>query len=72
MYSQGCPIDFDPTLWAEQQIDSLETSFPNVVRFIQYLKEHWLLKEGMWCVGNQNIPHVGQDTHLLWSHSIAT
>jgi hypothetical protein len=29
MYSQGCPIDFEPFLWAKQQIDLLETSFPN-------------------------------------------
>jgi hypothetical protein len=72
MYSQGCPIDSHPILWAKQQIDSLETSFLNGARFIQYLKEHWLLKEGMWCVANWNILHVGQDANLLWSHSIAT
>jgi hypothetical protein len=39
MYLQGCPIDFDPILWANQQIDLLETRFPNVVYFIQYLKK---------------------------------
>jgi hypothetical protein len=38
MYLQGCPIDYDLVLWAKQQIDLLETSFPNVARFIQYLK----------------------------------
>jgi hypothetical protein len=40
MYLQGCPIDSNLVLWAKQQIDLLETSFPNVVCFIQYLKEH--------------------------------
>ncbi len=63
MYSKGCPIDSNLVLWVEQQIDLLETSFPNVGPFIQYLKEHWLLKARMWCVGNWNIPHVGQDTN---------
>jgi hypothetical protein len=52
MYSKGCPIDSNLVLWVEQQIDLLETSFPNVGPFIQYLKEHWLLKARMWCVGN--------------------
>jgi hypothetical protein len=29
------------------------------------LKEHWLQKEGMWCIGNQNIPHVRQNTDAV-------
>jgi hypothetical protein len=61
MYSQGCPTNFDLILWVEQQIELLETSFPNAIQFIQYLKDHCLLKVKMWCVGNRNILHVGQD-----------
>jgi hypothetical protein len=50
---------------AKQQIDLLETSFPNVVHFIQYLKKQWLLKAGMRCVGNQNILHAMQVPTLM-------
>jgi hypothetical protein len=52
MYLKGCPIDSNLVLWVEQQIDLLQTSFPNVVCFVQYLKEHWFLKTRMCCVGN--------------------
>jgi hypothetical protein len=45
----------------EQQIELLGTSFPNAIQFNKYLKDHWLLKVKMWCVGNQNIPHARQD-----------
>ncbi len=65
MYFQGCPIDADLIFWAEQEIEMLTTNFLNVALFIQYLKEHWLQKVKMWCVGNCNIPHAGQDTNVV-------
>jgi hypothetical protein len=48
-------------MWVEQQIKLLQKKIPNAIQSIQYLKDQWLLKVKMWCVGNQNIPHVGQD-----------
>ncbi len=41
------------------------TNYPNAFVFITYLKDHWLHKVGMWCVGNHKIPHVGQDTNAV-------
>jgi hypothetical protein len=63
MYSCGCPIDTDVILWAKQQIHLLATRYPNATRFMKYLQKHYLHKAAMWCVGNCNIPHAGQDTN---------
>jgi hypothetical protein len=65
MYSCGCPINVDAILWAKQQIHLLTTRYPNATHFMKYLKKHWLHKVAMWCVGNHNIAHVGQDTNPL-------
>jgi hypothetical protein len=39
MYSYGCPIDINVILWEEQQIHLLTTRYPNVIRFMKYLKK---------------------------------
>jgi hypothetical protein len=59
----GCPIDADAITWADEQIQLLTTKYPNATYFMKYLKKHWLHKATMWCVGNHNIPHAGQDTN---------
>jgi hypothetical protein len=58
-------LDHDPILWAQLQIDIMATKYPNAFQFIQYLKDHLTHKVAMWCVGNRNIPHVGQDTNAV-------
>jgi hypothetical protein len=58
MYSKACPLDHDLILWAQLQIDIMETNYLNASQFIAYLKDHWLHKARMWCVGNYNIPHA--------------
>jgi len=61
MYSCGCPIDVDAITWVEQQIHLLATRYPNVTHFMKYFRKHWLHKVAMWCVGNRNILHAGQE-----------
>ncbi len=63
IYSQGCSLDGDPIAWAKKQIEILANVYANAPRFMEYLKKHWLPKANMWCVGNRNIPHIGQDTN---------
>jgi len=65
MYSQACPLYHDPIFWAQLQIDIMVTNYPNASWFITYLKDHWLHKVGMWCVGNHNIPHARQNTNVV-------
>jgi hypothetical protein len=65
MYSKACPLDHDHVLWAQLQIDTMATKYPNASRFIEYFKDHWTHKATMWCVGNHNIPHAGQDTNAV-------
>ncbi len=57
------PLDHDPILWAQLQIDVMPTNYPNAFQFIAYLKDLWTHKVIMWCVGNCNIPHAGHDTN---------
>ncbi len=65
MYSRDCPLHAKPILWAKQQLEKLELNYINLTRFWEYLNQHWLPKVGMWCIGNQNIPHAGQDTNAI-------
>jgi hypothetical protein len=65
VYSQACPLDHDPILWAQLQINMMVTNYPNAYWLITYLKNHWLHKVGMWCVGNHNIPHARQDINAV-------
>jgi hypothetical protein len=36
---------------------------PQCYPFHEMPYKNWLHKATMWCVGNRNIPHVGQDTN---------
>ncbi len=40
-----------------------DNQYPNASGFIEYLKDHWMHKVAMSCVGNRNIPHARQDTN---------
>jgi hypothetical protein len=63
MYSRACPLDDDHVLCAQLEIDIMATKYPNTSQFITYFIDHWAHKATMWCVGNHNISHVGQDTN---------
>ncbi len=71
MYSWACTLDHDSILRVQLQINIMATKYPDAFWFIEYLKDHWMHKAAMWCVGNCNIPHVGQDTNVVmeWFHS---
>jgi hypothetical protein len=58
-------LDGELVLWVEQQFELLEINNPYSTYFSKYLKGHWLQKTGMWCIENQSIPHVGQDTNIV-------
>jgi hypothetical protein len=63
IYSQDCPFHAKLVLWAKKQPEKLAPNYLNLTHFCEYLNQHWLPKAGMWCIGNQNIPHVRQDTN---------
>jgi hypothetical protein len=54
----------DLVLWVQLQVDIMATKLPNASWFIEYLKNHWMHKTTMWCVGNCKIPHARQDTDV--------
>jgi hypothetical protein len=65
MYTKAYPLDHNHVLWAQLQIDIMATKYYNTFRFIEYFKDHWMHRVAMWCVGNHNIPHAGQDTNAV-------
>jgi hypothetical protein len=42
MYSKDCPLHVEPVLWAEQQLEKLETHYFDSTHLCEYLNRHWL------------------------------
>ena len=63
MYGKGCPIDYDPVLWAHDQLRDIQCKHPKAATFMKYMNENWMDKISMWCTGSRNIPHAGQNTN---------
>jgi hypothetical protein len=58
-------VHFMQNLFYGQQFELLATNYFDSARFCEHLKEHWLQKARMWCIGNQNIPHLKQNTNAI-------
>jgi hypothetical protein len=73
MYSKACPLDHDPILWVQLQIDIMATKYPNAFRFIEYLEDHWTHKMVMWSELAIATFHMQCKTPMeLWNDSTTT
>lgn len=63
LYGKGYVVGTDPVAWANKELDKIKEKRPWGAKFMKYIDKHWRKKIGMWCAGNRNVPHAGQNTN---------